>query len=59
MFRSAARALKDGMAAAISGDPIATFDRELWLWFFAGVVKQRWKDRQLPYRTVKVATSGL
>jgi glucosyl-dolichyl phosphate glucuronosyltransferase len=59
MFRSAARALKDGMAAAISGDPIATFDRELWLWFFAGVVRQRWKDRQLPYRTVKVATSGL
>jgi len=46
MFRSAAKALKDSIAAAINGDPIASFDRELWLWFFAGVVKQRWRDRQ-------------
>jgi glycosyltransferase involved in cell wall biosynthesis len=59
MFRSAAKALKDAMVAAISGDPIASFDRELWLWFFAGVVRQRWKNRQLPYRTVNVATSRL
>jgi glucosyl-dolichyl phosphate glucuronosyltransferase len=59
MFRSAAKAIKDAMVAAIAADPVTSFDRELWLCFFAGVVKQRWKDRQLPYRTVKVATSGL
>jgi glycosyltransferase involved in cell wall biosynthesis len=58
MFRSAAKTLKDAIAAAMAGDAITSFDRELWLCFFAGVVKQRWKDRQLPYRTVKVATSG-
>jgi glucosyl-dolichyl phosphate glucuronosyltransferase len=46
MFRSAAKALKESIAAAIKGDPIASFDRELWLCFFAGVVKQRWRDRQ-------------
>jgi hypothetical protein len=23
---------------------VAAFDREVWLWFFAGIVKQRWKD---------------
>ena len=46
MFRSAAKALKDAIAAAIKGNAIASFDRELWLWFFAGVVKQRWRDRQ-------------
>jgi glycosyltransferase involved in cell wall biosynthesis len=46
MFRSAAKALKESIGAAIKGDPIASFDRELWLCFFAGVVKQRWKDRQ-------------
>jgi glycosyltransferase involved in cell wall biosynthesis len=46
MFRSAAKALKDSLAAAVKGDAIASFDRELWLCFFAGVVKQRWKDRQ-------------
>jgi glycosyltransferase involved in cell wall biosynthesis len=26
---------------------IASFEDELWLWFFAGIVRQRWKDRQL------------
>ena len=28
-------------------DAIASFEDELWLWFFAGIVRQRWKDRQL------------
>jgi glycosyltransferase involved in cell wall biosynthesis len=46
MFRSALLALKDSVVAAAKGDPVASFERELWLWFFAGVVKQRWKDRQ-------------
>ena len=46
MFRSAAKALRESIAAAIKADPIASFDRELWLCFFAGVVKQRWRDRQ-------------
>jgi hypothetical protein len=27
-------------------DSIAHFEDELWLWFFAGIVSQRWKDRQ-------------
>ncbi|HZR22940.1 MAG TPA: glycosyltransferase [Vicinamibacterales bacterium] len=59
MFRSALVALKDSIVAAVKRDPVTSFERELWLWFFAGVVKQRWKDRQRPYRTVKVATTGL
>jgi glycosyltransferase involved in cell wall biosynthesis len=46
MFRSALVALKHAVAAAAKGDPVGSFERELWLWFFAGVVKQRWKDRQ-------------
>ena len=46
LYRSAAKALKDAIVAALKGDAIASFDRELWLCFFAGVVKQRWKDRQ-------------
>jgi glucosyl-dolichyl phosphate glucuronosyltransferase len=48
MFRSAARALKDSIVAAIANDPVTSFERELWLWFFAGVVKQRWQDRRRP-----------
>ena len=30
------------------GDAAASFDAELWLWFFAGVVRQRWADRKRP-----------
>lgn len=46
MFRSAVVALKDAVIAAAKNDPIASFERELYVWFFAGVVRQRWKDRQ-------------
>jgi len=27
-------------------DAIARFEDELWIWFFAGIVRQRWRDRQ-------------
>lgn len=30
------------------GDPVSSFDAELWLFFFAGVIRQRWRDRKLP-----------
>jgi hypothetical protein len=46
MFRSAAQALLASLKARMNRDPIVSFDRELWLWFFAGVVRQRWRDRQ-------------
>lgn len=45
MFRSALAALTDTIAAAVRRDRIGSFERELWLWFFAGVVVQRWHDR--------------
>ncbi len=61
MFRSAMTAALDSTAAAIRRNAAASFERELWLWFFAGVVKQRFKDRQRPvvHRTINVATNGL
>jgi hypothetical protein len=46
MFRSAAAAVHDAIVAGLKRDPVSSFERELWLWFFAGVVKQRWRDRQ-------------
>jgi glycosyltransferase involved in cell wall biosynthesis len=48
LFRSAVVALKDAIVAALRGDAITSFDRELWLCAFAGIVKQRWKDRRRP-----------
>lgn len=46
MYRSCLRTIKDMLKAALRGDRVATFENELWLWFFAGIVKQRWKDRK-------------
>lgn len=46
MFRTAAITLRDMLIAAARRDHVASFEREVWLWFFAGVVKQRWKDRR-------------
>src|SRR4051812_11196708 len=45
MFRSAAIALKDAVTATVRRDPIAAFEHEAWLCFFAGIVAQRVKDR--------------
>jgi hypothetical protein len=33
-------------AALVRRDAIARFEDELWIWFFAGIVRQRWRDRQ-------------
>jgi glycosyltransferase involved in cell wall biosynthesis len=45
MYRSCLRAFKDGIGARIKGDRVATFEHELWIWFFAGILRQRFKDR--------------
>jgi glucosyl-dolichyl phosphate glucuronosyltransferase len=42
------RALEHAVAAlrdTVRGRQVAAFEHELWLWFFAGVVARRWKDR--------------
>jgi hypothetical protein len=59
MFRSALAAAKDSLAASIAGNPVASFERELWLWFFAGVIKQRWKDRERPIVRAATPTAAL
>ena len=58
MFRSAIAAVRDSLVAAVRRDPVGSFERELWLFFFAGVVKQRWQDRRNVQRTANVATIG-
>jgi glycosyltransferase involved in cell wall biosynthesis len=44
LYRRAASNLLGWLAAIIRRDAIAAFDHEVWLWFFAGIVKQRWRD---------------
>jgi len=47
MYRSCGRAFKEMFRAQIDRDPVAAFEHELWIWFFAGVARQRFKDRKL------------
>lgn len=41
-------------------DPVAAFEHELWIWFFAGIVRQRWNDTyaaKLPQGPLYAASS--
>ena len=49
------REIRRAIASAWRGDAVASFESELWLWFFAGVFRQRWRDRRLPRPPVAVA----
>jgi GT2 family glycosyltransferase len=49
LFRTLASNVLALIAAAIRRDTIAAFERELWLWMFAGIARQRWRDRHLPF----------
>lgn len=44
LYRRAASNLFGWLASAVRRKPVAAFDHEVWLWFFAGIVKQRWRD---------------
>jgi glucosyl-dolichyl phosphate glucuronosyltransferase len=46
LYRTFLRSIAGMIKAAARRDAIAAFEHELWLWFFAGIVSQRWKDRK-------------
>jgi glucosyl-dolichyl phosphate glucuronosyltransferase len=46
MYRTLAWHMRHLIAARLRGDVVEAFEHELWLCFFAGVVKQRWADRK-------------
>jgi glycosyltransferase involved in cell wall biosynthesis len=48
MFRTYLKSFFSMISALVRGDQIAAFEHELGLWFFAGVIKERWKDRRQP-----------
>ena len=47
-YKKVLREIGRAIASAWRGDKVAAFDAELWLFFFAGVLRQRWRDRKLP-----------
>jgi len=52
MYRACLESAISMVKERLKGQPVASFERELDLWFFLGVVRQRWKDRN------KTASTG-
>jgi glycosyltransferase involved in cell wall biosynthesis len=48
MFRTYLQSLRSMLSSFLRADQAAAFEHELGLWFFAGVIKERWKDRRQP-----------
>jgi glucosyl-dolichyl phosphate glucuronosyltransferase len=42
LYRKALSSIWTWVTATLRGDAVASFDHELWVWFFAGIVRQRW-----------------
>ena len=45
LFRTAVCQLRDAAVATWRRDSVTAFEHQVWLWFFAGILVQRWKDR--------------
>jgi glycosyltransferase involved in cell wall biosynthesis len=57
LYRKALGSLSGWVRATLAGDTVAAFEHEVWLCFFAGIVRQRWKDsRAWPF--VRPAAAG-
>jgi glycosyltransferase involved in cell wall biosynthesis len=44
LYRKALTSALTWLTAALRGDSMKSFDHELWVWFFAGIVHQRWME---------------
>jgi glucosyl-dolichyl phosphate glucuronosyltransferase len=54
-YRKAPRELLRAIVCRWRGRHAESFDAELWLYFFTGVLRQRWRDRKLPRPAAAVA----
>jgi glucosyl-dolichyl phosphate glucuronosyltransferase len=57
MFRSASYHLRESIRQTVLGNSPEAFEHELWVCFFAGVLRQRWNDRTTPIGQVVSARS--
>lgn len=48
LFRTCLHSFVSMLLSFVRRDAVARFEHELWIWFFAGIVKQRWKSRHKP-----------
>src|SRR5262249_60741550 len=57
LYRTFAGSALEMARGYLSRDWIRAFEQELWLWFFAGILRQRWKDNGLARKQL-LNTSG-
>ncbi len=55
LYRRAGSNALGFVKSALRRDPVRAFDHEVWLWFFAGILKQRWKDSRAGTATAATA----
>ena len=48
LYRTCVSSFLSMLTSFFRRDAVARFEHELWIWFFAGIVKQRWKNRHKP-----------
>jgi len=58
LCRTALGHARGWIVALLTRDGVASFDHELWLWFFAGIVAQRWRDRHGPRGRAALRTAA-
>jgi glucosyl-dolichyl phosphate glucuronosyltransferase len=49
MFRSLLAAAGKALASYARGAEAQAFEKELYVWMFAGIARQRWRDRRRPF----------
>jgi hypothetical protein len=49
LYRTAATTLLQVLSARMRDDDTRAFEQELLLWMYAGIARQRWKDRATPF----------
>ena len=49
LFRTVVRTGVALVGAALRRDRLASFEHELQLWMYAGIIRQRWRDRRKPF----------
>jgi glycosyltransferase involved in cell wall biosynthesis len=50
LYRVALRHAALAISARLRGQHVESFEAELWLWMFAGILRQRWRDRHTAFR---------
>jgi glycosyltransferase involved in cell wall biosynthesis len=58
LYRVALRHARQCVVASLRRRQVDAFEHELWLWMFAGILRQRWRDRHTPFEWLTSSGAG-